>query len=253
MLIYTVSLLYLFSIGLLLDLVHKVRRVQRILVGLYDMTQEESAQLFRQMEALQGLYIELGFTRSLPCTRGWAASPDFLMELARHALSEKPNVVVECSSGTSTLILARCMQKNGAGKVYSLEHDPKYAQETRVQLERHGLTDYAEVLYAPLNTFTAGPETWQWYVHDVLPPLERIDLIAIDGPPKDTCRLARYPAGPALFPRLSPFGAVFLDDAKRDDERAILQRWKQEFPRLVQSNRDCEKGCAVLRLVGPPA
>ena len=248
MFLYTASLVYLLTIGLMLDLVHKVRRVQRILVGLYDLTQEESAQLFRQMEALQGLYIELGFTKSLPCTRGWAASPDFLMELARHALAEKPRVVVECSSGASTLILAKCMQKNGAGKVYSLEHDPKYAQETRAQLERHGLSDYADVLYAPLNSFAAGQDTWQWYVHDVLPPLGEIDMIAIDGPPKDTGKLARYPAGPALFPRLAPFGAVFLDDSKREDERAILKRWKEEFPQLVESHRDCEKGCAVLRL-----
>ena len=248
MILYTASLMYLLTIGLMLDLVHKVRRVQRILVGLYDLTQEESAQLFRQMEALQGLYIELGFTKSLPCTRGWAASPEFLMELARHALAEQPKVVVECSSGASTLIMANCMQKNGAGKVFSLEHDHKYAQATREQLERHGLSAYAEVLYAPLNSFAAGPDTWQWYVHDVLPPLGEIDMIAIDGPPKDTGKLARYPAGPALFPRLAPFGAVFLDDSKREDERAILKRWKEEFPRLVESHRDCEKGCAVLRL-----
>ena len=248
MFLYTASLMYLLTIGLMLDLVHKVRRVQRILVGLYDLTQEESAQLFRQMEALQGLYIELGFTKSLPCTRGWAASPDFLMELARHALAEQPRVVVECSSGASTLILAKCMQKNGAGKVYSLEHDPRYAQQTRAQLERHGLSEFADVLYAPLNSFSAGSDTWQWYVHDVLPPLAEIDMIAIDGPPKDTGKLARYPAGPALFPRLAPFGAVFLDDSKREDERAILKRWKEEFPQLVESHRDCEKGCAVLRL-----
>ena len=248
MLVYAASMIYLLAVGLLLDLVHKVRRVQRILVGLYDLTQEENARLFRQMEALQGLYIELGFTKSLPCTRGWAASPDFLMELARHALSEKPAVVVECSSGASTLILAKCMQRNGSGKVYSLEHDARYAQETRSHLERHGLTEYAEVLFAPLNTFSVGPDSWQWYVHDVLPPLDKIDLIAIDGPPKDTGKLARYPAGPALFPRLAPFGAVFLDDSKREDERAILKRWKEEFPQLVETHRDCEKGCAVLRL-----
>jgi predicted O-methyltransferase YrrM len=247
MLIYLTALVYLIAVGLLLELERKLRRVQRVVVGMYDLSQIESAALFRQLEALQGLYIDLGFTKSLPPTRGWAASPDFLLELARHALTEKPRVVVECSSGISTLILARCMQLNGSGKVYSLEHDARYAQETRQQLARHGLADYAQVLFAPLNNFTVGADTWQWYVHDVLPPVGPIDLIAIDGPPKDTGALARYPAGPALFPRLAPFGTVFLDDAKRPDERAILARWQREFPGLTQSERDCEKGCVVLR------
>lgn len=250
MLVYLGALFYLIALALLLDLVHKVRRLQRVVVGMYELSQEESATLFRQIEALQGLYIDLGFKKSLPTTRGWAASPDFLMELARHALDEKPQVVVECSSGTSTLVLARCMQLNGGGMVYSLEHDARYAQETRAQLERHGLQDYAQVLFAPLNNYTVGSDTWQWYVHDVLPPIGQIDMIAIDGPPKDTGRLARYPAGPALFPRLAPFGTVFLDDAKREDERAILERWQKEFPRLTQSKRNCEKGCVVLRLSG---
>ncbi|MGZ3181051.1 MAG: class I SAM-dependent methyltransferase [Telluria sp.] len=248
MIVYFISLLNILTVGLLADLVAKVRRLQRLLVGMYDLNQADAAAMFKQLEALQGLYIDLGFKKSLPPTRGWAASPDFLMELARHALDEKPAVVVECSSGTSTLILARCMQINGGGKVYSLEHDARYAQETRAQLERHGLAEYAQVLFAPLNTFTVGQDSWQWYVHEVLPPLAEIDMIAIDGPPKDTGKLARYPAGPALFPRLSRFGAVFLDDAKRDDEKAILARWKREFPRLLLSSRDCEKGCAVLRL-----
>jgi len=251
MLVYALVMTYLLSVALLIEVVHKMRRVQRIVVGMYDLNRADADAMFRQLEALQSLYIDLDLRKSLPPTRGWAASPDFLMELARHALQEKPAVVVECSSGTSTIILARCMQLNGAGKVYSLEHDARYAQQTRTELERHGLSDYAQVLFAPLNDFQVGADRWQWYVHDVLPPLAQIDMIAIDGPPKDTCRLARYPAGPALFPRLAPFGAVFLDDAKRDDEKAILQRWKDEYPALVQSVRDCEKGCAVLRLSAP--
>jgi predicted O-methyltransferase YrrM len=227
---------------------HAVRKVHHAVRENHNLARIDAATQFRQLEALLGLYVDLGLNKSLPPTRGWAASPDFLMELARHALAEKPRTVVECSSGTSTLVLARCMQINGAGKVYSLEHDAAYAQATRAQLARHGLSDFACVLVAPLRPHQIGKQSWPWYAHEVLPADLDIDMIAIDGPPMATAALARYPAGAALFHRLTANGAVFLDDARRDDEQAILQRWKSEFPSLNLSVRDCEKGCAVLRV-----
>jgi predicted O-methyltransferase YrrM len=225
---------------------HKVRLIHILLHDVRDQGHSDNAGLFRQLEALQALYAELRLTRSLPATRGWAASPDFLLELARHALSEQPKVVVECSSGTSTLVLARCMQLNGSGKVYSLEHDPHYAKETRRELLRHGLSAWAEVLDSALTAQEFRNATWPWYDTAGLPPAP-IDMIAIDGPPQATRRLARYPAGPALFARLAPNAAVFLDDARRPDEQAILRRWAEEYPELHQHLLNCEKGAAMLR------
>jgi predicted O-methyltransferase YrrM len=225
---------------------HKVRLIHMMLHDVRDQSQRESAALFRQLEALHGLYIELGLSRSLPDTRGWAASPDFLLELTRYALSDKPKVIVECSSGTSTTVLARCMQINGGGKVYSLEHDPVYARETRRQLERHGLSAWAEVIDAPLTAQEFAGATWPWYAMDGLSPPE-IDMLVIDGPPQATRSLARYPAGPALFGRLSPGAAVLLDDARRPDEQQILRRWANEFPEIEQRQLPCEKGAAMLR------
>lgn len=226
---------------------HKVRLVHLMLYDVRDQSHRESTSLFRQLEALQGLYTDLGLTRSLPDTRGWAASPDFLLELARHALAEKPKVVVECSSGTSTLVLARCMQLNGGGKVHSLEHDPAYARETRRQLERHGLAAWADVVDAPLTSREFAGATWPWYATEGLPRNAKIDMLVIDGPPQATRSLARYPAGPALFDYLSPGAAVFLDDARRPDEQQILRRWAEEYPEIEQRQLSCEKGAALLR------
>ena len=154
--------------------------------------------------------------------------------------------MVECSSGTSTLVLARCMQLNGAGMVFSLEHDPGYARLTRAQLRRHGLEDWAQVLDAPLRPHPLDGEKWPWYDISALPATLEIDLLVIDGPPQATRSLARYPAGPLLFKSLGRGASVFLDDAARPDERTVLLRWQKEFPALDQSNRPCEKGCAVL-------
>ncbi len=238
------------TIGLLLlcaYILHKVRNMHLLVHAMRDDSRQEHAALFRQLEALQGLYVSLGLRRALPVTRGWAASPDFLQELTAHALDQKPKCVVECSSGTSTLVLARCMQINGAGKVYSLEHDPDYARNTRRQLELHGLADWATVIDAPLLAQTFGGREQPWYDYSRLPPGLPIDMVVIDGPPQATSDAARYPAGPILFPRVTPGAAIFLDDAKRPGEQTALQRWAAEFPELEITSLPCEKGAAMLR------
>jgi hypothetical protein len=241
------AILLIFALALLcLYTLHKVRLIHLLAHELRDQGSQTPANLYRQLEALHSLYIDLRLERSLPDTRGWAASPDFLLELARHAFAAKPRLVVECSSGTSTLVLARCMQMNGRGKVYSLEHEPHYAEQTRLQLQRHGLSEWAVVLEAPLREHALGSDSWPWYVPDFLPDEPAIDMLVIDGPPLATRVLARYPAGPLLFHRIGDGGSVFLDDAGRPDEQAILRRWRSEFPMFEHSTRDCEKGCAVL-------
>ncbi|MET0964007.1 MAG: class I SAM-dependent methyltransferase [Noviherbaspirillum sp.] len=132
-------------------------------------------------------------------------SPDFLRELYLHALAEKPQVVVECSSGTSTVILARCMQLNGSGKVFSLEHESEYAEKTRRNLERHGLSEWATVLDAPLRLIEANKTSSRWYALDALPNDIAIDMLVIDArrappirwrviPPDLNC----FPACPAM-------------------------------------------------------
>ena len=240
------ALLLLLSTGAIAAYtLHKVRLIHLMVFSLREQVQKVPAVLFRQLEALHGLHLELDLKHSLPGTRGWVASPDFLLELARHALTARPAVVVECSSGTSTLVLARCMQRNGHGKVYSLEHDPLYAEQTRAQLRRHGLDDWAVVLQAPLSPLALGVEQWPWYQTAQLPP-GPIDMLVIDGPPMATRALARYPAGPALFQRMAAGASVFLDDAARPDELAILRRWATEFPAFAQVTLPFEKGCAVL-------
>lgn len=232
-------------------ILHKVRHMHILVHSLRDDTRHGNATLFRQLEALQGLYVSLGLQRALPLTRGWAASPDFLQELAAHALDAQPRCVVECSSGTSTLVLARCMQLNGGGMVYSLEHDPAYARRTRRQLELHGLAAWACVLDAPLVPQAVGGGQQLWYDCSGLPEAIGFDMVVIDGPPQAIGDQARYPAGPMLFPRLARGAMVFMDDAARPGERAALVRWAQEFPHLEIQSLPCEKGAAALHYRGP--
>ena len=232
---------------------HKVRRVHLMAFELRDRLQTlsnlELNQVFQQIQALEGLWTELKFSKSLPPTRGWSCSPDFLLAIALHALDHRPEFVVECSSGVSTIVLARSLQLNGRGHVYSLEHQSEYAEQTRLNLRRHGLESWATVLEAPLETVEIGGERFQWYPLESLPE-GGIDLLVVDGPPAAAAPMARYPAGPFLLPRLNDGAAVFLDDAARDGEKAALVRWAEEFPELSREIRNFEKGCAVLTKCG---
>ena len=60
----------------------------------------------------------------------------------------------------------------------------------------------------------------------VLRRLSVIDMVIVDGPPRHWGRKA---AMYAVFPYLKIGGYIFLDDAKRLDERLIVEEWKRVF------------------------
>ena len=203
-----------------------------------------------QIEALLSLQTQLSLRHALPPTRGWAASPDFLCVVMMHALRNRPRTVVECSSGVSTVVLARCAQMTGQGHVYSLENDEAYAEKTHAMLHEHGLTAFATVIHAPLVPLTLPRWSGKWYDHRLLPRDLAIDMLVIDGPPWFVSPLARYPAVPVLYGHLSASAAIFLDDAARPDETECVQRWQTEFNTLTTLDvPTCEKGCVALQRV----
>lgn len=228
---------------------YKVRKIHLATYEIREKVAEvhkESTVLYAQLVAWHELNRLLQFNRPLPPLRCWAASPDFLLVIALDALKNLPETIIECSSGSSTLILARCCEVNRKGHVYSLEHDPEYADVTRKQLQEQGLDDWATVVDAPLVSY-GSLDGQRWYSLDGLNISKPIDLLVIDGPPWNTAALARYPALPILINRLSTNAAIYLDDAERDEEKATLKRWSEEIPSLGIMNISCEKGCAVIR------
>ena len=188
----------------------------------------------------------LGFEETLPVTEKWSACADFLQLLADYCLRYKPETIVECSSGTSSLVLAQCCRINGCGHVYSLENGEEYANSTRQQLEDFSLSAYADILYSPLKTWDLDREEYQWYELDRL-PMRKIDLLVIDGPPGFLQKYSRYPALPLLSDRLSAGCTVFLDDAAREDEKEIVRRWLEAFPEFRAEYIENERGCSILK------
>lgn len=227
---------------------YKTRKTHLLLKNKLAKIENKISNQLQQQQCLQILEREIQLDEPLPITRGWAASPDFLVTLVKHAKENTPKNIVECSSGVSTLILAKCASLNGVGHVYSLEHDPEYAVRTRADLEEHRLESYATILEAPLIKVQLRDREWDWYSLQNLPDI-KIDMLVIDGPPSYLNDWARYPAGPMLFERLNEFGAAFLDDADREYEQQIVADWRREFPNLTYTSLPCEKGC--IRVVKP--
>lgn len=235
-------------LGISLLILHKTRKIHLASFRLLDdaeVTRKETTSLFQQFVALNALEKKLGFQEALPATRGWVGSPDFLCTVADALLEGKPKTVVECSSGVSTLVIARCLQLTGEGHLYSLEHESDYADKTREMLERFGVACWATVLDAPLARQNGGSP---WYDDSVLPAhLDPIEILVVDGPPHDTAPLARLPAFPRLLPRMSESAVVILDDAARKAEQEIVRHWIQLAPDWELTYLHHEKGCAILK------
>lgn len=234
------------SLLLTLWIFHKTKKIHSATYKLMsDVTdiRRESSTLFSQLQALKTLEKTLDIDY-LPPLRGWAGSPDFLLTVAETALNQKPDTILECSSGVSTVVLARCLQINNYGHVFSLEHDKTYAEKTAHLLEQYGLEEWATILYAPL---TPSEDDTAWYDEQAIPQeVNDISLLVVDGPPAHTGPLARLPAVPRLLDRLDSEAIIILDDAARDDEKEIVEKWINLEPSFHKTYLHHEKGCVVL-------
>jgi hypothetical protein len=86
-----------------------------------------------------------------------------------------------------------------------------------------------------------GPDT------HVFADLTGIDLLVVDGPPAPIAADIRYPSLPYFWNRLNAGGYVLLDDANREAERILIERWRATFPDLQSQFLPLEKGGMLLR------
>jgi hypothetical protein len=150
---------------------------------------------------------------------GWgnetfSARHDFLAAVLSYG-RRAAGPILECGSGLSTVVLAKVSRQ----PVWSLEHDPGWRDRTQAALARHGCLQ-AQVVWAPLRSY--GGFTW----YD--PPLAMMPndfaLVVCDGPPSGTPG-GRYGLFPVMRSRVRPGCVVLLDDAGRDAEALVADRW----------------------------
>lgn len=228
-------------------ILRKTARMERKILSLAAEIPCQMKNSRRQLEDLLALYHQLSPIGWLPRMRGWAASPDFLRVVVEQIQERRPQVILELGSGTSTIVAAFTLESLGRGRLYSLDHEQDFLHITASMIKEHALEERATIIHAPLVPSTVNNQLW----YDAASvPNVAIDMLIIDGPPLSTGPMARYPAIPMLFDRLSADARVILDDSARSDEKACVSRWLQEHPELAVRSFDCEKGCVVLTIEG---
>jgi len=218
---------------------------------LFEELLSEARRQFSQVDALLSIHRTLEGGMPLPPSRGWAASPDLMREVLRMVLKQRPKVVLEVSSGTSTVILAYALERIGAGHVYALEHELHYAERTRCYLQEHGLAHRATVVHAPLVEQPLEGGDVRWYDLRALDLPGGIDFMLVDGPPDTTGPMARYPAVPLLRAHFAARTTVVLDDGGRADETRTAERWARSDGASTPEFLALEKGAWVLRFAKP--
>lgn len=214
---------------------------------LYRKRKADDIQQRRHMQALLFLFSAFDFRAPLPSLTGWAISPELAATLVTLVRTHEPDVIVELGSGASTIIMGYAIEQQGKGQIISLDHSKKYGAETRKDLAMHALQDWTEVRHAPLTSIQQHGETCSWYDLEAIEKDMAIDMVVIDGPPRETGPMARYPAVPALYEYLSDDAVVVLDDAYRKDEKEMLDRWMRDYDDFELDIHESPSGTAVLR------
>jgi hypothetical protein len=153
----------------------------------------------------------------------WALDARSLEFLWRKLLQDRPNTIIECGAGASTLMLARyAAHVSGAPVVViSFEQDPSVKAQVEQRLAALGAST-CRVLHAPVSA--SGD-----YAFDIVAAAEqlgsrRADWLLLDGPAgPDGCRLSTLPQ---LSPLCRAGARWFLDDAFRAGELGILREWQ---------------------------
>lgn len=202
---------------------------------------------YKQLEILTSLYNSLDIKVPLPETGGWAASPDLLKKITEITLLKKPQLVVEASSGVSSIILGYCFKKIGSGKVISLEHDFYYYERNKSFVKKHGLEQFVHIVHAPLKEYDINNKKWLWYDIQALESENAIDMIVVDGPPFYIQDHSRYPVIPLLYNKMSDNSILILDDGVRDEEKEIIKRWDNEFDNILIEFFNFEFGAFTVR------
>lgn len=245
-------LLILVAISLSALCFHKLKRIHLMLFEQNDSSKQQINNNYAQTEALMGLYQTLELRGPLPPLRGWAGSPDYLLNLATTVLSDTPQNVVECGSGSSSIVIAAALKKNGRGHLFSLDHSPQFAQKTREALKALNLDEWATIIDAPLTPYEINNQTYKWYEITGL-EADAIDILNIDGPPMATNSNARYPALPLLREKFTQQAKALLDDSDRPEETATVKLWESEGYATDIENIDTEKGMKKMKLIGATA
>lgn len=208
-------------------------------------------EMYTKVEAYADLRALIAPRAPLPPLGGWALDADVMHAIAQVLSQHRPELIVECGSGSSSVWLGYLVERTAAGRVVSLEHDEHYLRMSRDLVRSHHLDETVEIRHAPLTSWQDEGDDYEWYAPAAVEDLKGIGLLLVDGPPAAVGRQARYPAGPLLMPRCTDDVIVVVDDTNRADEKAVIERWRARWPELGATVR--RRGAAHVLFREPTA
>src|SRR5688572_18962534 len=182
----------------------------------------------------------------------WSAQTEYLDACLRH-VGESDGPVLECGSGLSTLLMGAVAQSRGI-RLWSLEHESRYAAQVQRYLDKYRIYSVS-LSVAPLRSYG----DFDWYSLPALQALPgKIPLVICDGPP-GTTRGGRYGLVPVMLEKLRADCIILLDDAAREQELAIAQRWGKVLaarPKVIGTEKPyirMQAGSALQGVASMPA
>lgn len=183
-----------------------------------------------KLEAYTDLRALIAPRAPLPRRGGWAVDVDVLHAVAELVSERRPELIVECGSGSSSVWLGYIVEQSATGRVLSLEHDEHQLQISRNLVRSHHLDGAVEIRHAPLAPWRDEEGSYHWYTPTAVEDLKGIGLLVVGGPPAAMGRHARYPAVPALLPRCTS-DVVVVVETNSDDDKTV-ERWQARWPEL---------------------
>jgi hypothetical protein len=150
---------------------------------------------------------------------GYGGTVRLLRHICRTMKRCEQNVILECGSGASTVLMG-ILAKRYNSTIIALENHEGWAQYMQAVIRDYKL-DAVQVFHAPLCDY----DSFSWYSVPDEVRVQCFSLVVCDGPPAATPG-GRYGLLPVLGSCLTENCTVLLDDTNRAGERRTISQWK---------------------------
>jgi methyltransferase family protein len=175
--------------------------------------------------------------------RGWALSPDALLTVLRDVVIRREPRVIEFGSGESTIAIAATLRRHGNGTLMTIEHDATFANQTLLRLKQSGLDSRVEMKIVPLREYEPRFAFGPFISYDLTGLEADFDIAVVDGPVTPVLGAAtRSVPLEWCLTRLAEQRTLYLDDAMRSEERAIVDALRIQWQKIDVESVAAEKG-----------
>ena len=200
---------------------------------------------YQQIVSYLDLRAIVGSDVYIPPLRGHAVSPDTAVFLWHLLNVYRPKSILDLGSGVSSALFATFSKRMG-GRCLSVDHLPKFVEETRVLVQSWGTSEKWDIIQADINEQDGG---LFYDLRKVKATRRRFDFLFLDGPPKYVDPNVRGNLLPLFLPVLKKGCIIVMDDYYRDGENAAVKQWVDAgLVEILQINTVVEKQAAVMRL-----